>query len=215
MRIIIFLLLTISIFGQVSIDSAKVTCNNNVYTLEGYATFIGTPSADDYKIGFLYGPDYSDIYYIPMGSYEWNAGTKQLKIMTEITNPTFGAKYYFTPYIQPKAAVAKFHADGQNGIKPDIICDPVIIAQGHDGLNKLVGEQIEFFVEIEEKEGCSVNYQWQYKLEGGEWQATGQNSSTYTTPALQLNFNNAKVRCRVYNDAGESYSGTATIKVTQ
>ena len=83
--IILMILMALPVLSQVTLDSAKAKYVGNAVTeLWGRATFIETPSAGDYDIGFLFGEDrenYSTT--VPMGSYTWNSTLKQLTWMTQ------------------------------------------------------------------------------------------------------------------------------------
>jgi len=216
MKILISLIIFCSVlFGQVSVDSTKVEYSDNTTTLTGYATFVTTPDPSDYRAGFLRGTSYNDLEYIPMGSYSWNNSTKQLEVVTTITNSDVGNKYYYSLYIQPLAAISKYEVGG-SGELPNIVCEPVISSQSaNKSLTQPIGETITFTIIMEEIEDCSYNFEWQYLLDGQEnWNVIANNNTgEWTTPSLQAAFNNAKVRCRIYNDSGETYSQTATIYV--
>lgn len=214
-----------STFAQVTIDTATVQYNDNTTRIYGRATFVNTPSADEYKIGFLFGESYNDLNFIPMGSYSWNGTLKQLTFWTDLTNLEVDSKDYYTPYIQPKHQIRKFLVGGDG---EDLICEPVI-ESASGTLRGSVGEQLTFSVTMEEREeSCSYNYQWQYKLATEvevydttslepltidttltyeypeNWNNIGTNSSEWTTPILNLNHNMALVRVVVSNTSGEA-----------
>lgn len=234
--ILIMILFCVSIFAQVSIDSTNAITSGNTITLYGYSTFVTTPSAEDYDVGFLFGTSYNDLNYIPMGDFSWNQSTLQLTHWTTVTNLELTSKHYYTPYIQPKSAISKFEVDGTDGWENDIICEPVIeSASANKSMTQPIGETITFNVTVEQKEEtCSYNYQWEYKLATEittydtvetvidtvlsytypeSWSNIGENLNEWETPALQNNFHYAKVRCRVYNSSGEDISIEGLIKI--
>lgn len=230
--ILVILLATINLFAQITIDSATVIVTDNMTRMYGRATFANTPSASEYTIGFLFGESYNDLNYVPMGDYSWNGTDMQLTFWTDITNLELSSKHYYTPYIQPNSQVRKFEIDGTDGEKEDIVCEPVI-ESASGTLRGDIGEQLTFSVTMENREEeCSYNYQWAYRLatevenydttfnESMEvvgidtsfsytypesWTNTGTNSSEWTTPALQAQYNRAQVRVRAYNSFGEDF----------
>ena len=231
----IILLLTIlatSLFAQVTIDTATVTYNDNVTRIYGRATFVETPNADEYTIGFLFGESYNDLSYVPMGSYTWDNAIKQLTFWTDLTNLDIGSKDYYTPYIQPKHQVRKFLVGGDG---EDIVCEP-IISSASGTLRGEIDEQLTFSVTMEDREeSCSYNYQWSYKLATEvetydtvetviyttisytypeEWTNVGTNSTEWTTPKLKSIHDRAMVRIRAYNSYGEDFR-QGTIRVTE
>jgi len=229
--LLILFILTITTFAQVIVDSSKITINGNITRVTGWATFINTPTPDDYDVGFFWGVNYDDLNYIPMGDYSWSAINTQLTFWTDVTNLPEEGKYYYAPWIMPKSLIGKFEV-GSGG---NIICEPVIeYATGK--LNAEVGEQITFTVYVTEYEdiSCSYNYAWSYMLATLEevydsnyidinppldslvidttvvynypetWTDLAETTNSYTTPTLDISYHKARIRCRVYNGYGEA-----------
>lgn len=106
--LLIFFALTITILGQVSLDSARVKyAGDSVYELWGRATFIETPDAADYKVGFVWGENAGNLTFAPMGIYWWNNTLKQLTWKTQLVNLPEG-EYVVAPQIMPKNVIITF-----------------------------------------------------------------------------------------------------------
>ena len=153
-----FLLLTGLALPQVSLDSAAAKYTNaDVLELWGRATFVETPSAGQYDIGFIMGNGRENLSFAPMGSYTWNNSLKQLTWVTELANVRLGSKLYFAPQIIPKNVKSKVVITGEVGWLDDIYQEPYI---EWNLPRQLIGE-IDSTVTFEwNVSGNTITYEW-------------------------------------------------------
>lgn len=237
--IILIILLALPISAQVTLDSARAKYVGNWVTeLWGRATFVETPSAEDYDIGFLFGEErdnYSST--VPMGSYTWNGALKQLTWMTQLTNLPADGKYYFAPYVLPVKTISKFKVTDVIGWIPDIFQEPEIVSDLPQKITGIEGETVTFTIYAE---GEQLGYEWYRRTinidstvqyiynEIGEiidssytyqysWNTpvkiNGQTTSEYTTPNLSMTWDGWKVFVRVSNALGEAISRQCLLRI--
>lgn len=143
-------------------------------------------------------------YYRKKGSSTWNRikGKTENTLTVEVKSSKNG--YWYRCLVQNSAGKVK-----SASAKLTVVTKPKITAQPK-AISPVPGEAASFRVKAS---GGALQYQWYYQAPGSEeWEALeGQTAAacTFTAEAGQVD---SLFRCRVYNDAGETYSNAALLK---
>ena len=239
MKVLLLTLLFASlVFGQVKMDSSYVEyMGNAVYELHGYATFQQPVIVSDYDIGFRFSEYEYENTYVPMGYYELTTGNRVIHFWTEIVNPPFASKFFFSPSIIPRAEVKKFAVTDVMGVLTNIYAEPIIdgdlpyttnVGVGENALFTIfaTGEDLEYewFVSTMNTDstekynydslGVVVDTFYVYTYTWNEaTKINGETSSTYITNKVKLDWNGSHYYVRVYNYLGEDYSVHSYLRV--
>jgi len=181
---------------------------SNVTELYGLATFINTPSASDYEIGFIYGENRDNLTFAPMGTFSWDGSSKQLTWMTQLTNLEIDKKFYFAPQVIPVKTISKFKVTNTVGWIDDLYQEPFLEFDLPRRVTGDIDSTVTFTWQVS---GANISYKWYRRTVNVDstlqadssytyqfsWNApvkiNGETGAIFTSPALSSAWDGLKV----------------------